>query len=201
MKFEKFLYDIYNIYGVLVDIDVPFNGASTIKIGKNESTEIKVGNNVLAIKNLSPVSEIVGNNKLIVYSRDGATYRGTFYASPNNSTVSTTPGDDRYPKIKTVYAFTDEESIEKVILDNLPLQMYNHKVTFDLVLNNNLYNFQKMSMGQKLGIWKNGEYYDSVMTGYEMSFREGEDIMTVQITCGKARVGLDSYIKQIISES
>ncbi len=199
VKFEKFLYDIYNIYGVLVDIDVPFNGASSISIGKNEAPQIKVGNNVLAIKNLSPISEIVGNNKLIVYSRDGLLHRGTYYAAPNGQIGTTST--DRYPKIKTVYVFSDEDPIEKIVSDNLPTQMYNHQVTFDLVLENNLYNFQNMAIGQSLGIWKNGEYYDSVMTGYEMSFREGEDIMSVRVICGKARVGLDSYIKQLISES
>lgn len=55
MDFETFLMNMYNVYGVITDIQIPFGeDTPTITLKQATHASIKVGNNALPIQNMTP---------------------------------------------------------------------------------------------------------------------------------------------------
>lgn len=193
---EDFLYTLYTQYGVIVDIVVPFSGTPTIKIGKATASAIKIGNNAIPIANMLPLTEIVETNKLLVYSKDGSTLRGQFYGTRNG--ITTNSSDPlRLPVIKTKYVFDDDKDPAEVVKSYLQEEMLNHKVEFDVYLDNRLYNFYEWELGQPFELWYNTNYFETVFTAYELSQANGGELEVANITCGKVRNSLTDIFNKV----
>lgn len=135
---------------------------------------------------------IVETNKLIVYSQDGLTHRGTYYASVSG--VSQNASDPTRPNVvKTKYVFSDDE-MQYILDQNLSGTAYNHYISFEMLLDNNLYDWYKMELGQKAEIWKDGNTFSTIYTGYRITQNIGEGVGSVYMKCGKFRANLTSKL-------
>lgn len=194
--FSAWIYKIYEDYDIIVDMKVPFKDGETptMKIGKNTSDKVTLADNSVSILSVTPTTEVVDINKLIVYSKEGV-YRETWYASPSGIT-NNSKKLDRLKVVKTKIVFSDDE-IETLKSSNLPSEFYNHKITTTLSLHSKLYNFWDFSLGQKFKIIYEDTYYDSIFTGYSLDY-DGQSVTEVEMTFGKARINLENKIYRII---
>lgn len=198
--FEDFIYRCYNDFGIVCNFVLPFGeGTPKLTIDSRSMTRdpIKIGNNFNAIQNFTVETDTFENNKLIVYSEDGTVLRGTYYGTSDGITT-----DDESPlrikKINNIIQFTDEE-MPIVLAQNLQNKMYNHIIRFDMLLDNNFYNFfEQFTLGCPVSIWYNGIYFESVFTGYEFVKEETNEISSVRMTCGKVRNTLTSKILKYV---
>lgn len=193
MDFETFLMNMYNAYGVITDIRVPFNGSPTIELKQATHPSIKVGNNALPIQNMTPLTEVFETNKLVIYDQEGTTLRGTYYTTTQG--ITTNANDPlRLPVTKTKFIFDTDTPLDDIKQENLQEEIYNHKISFDLLLNNGLYDFYDWELGMPLEIWFNGAYYNTIFTSYSMSKDMNVDVTSVSIMCGKVRNTLTEKI-------
>lgn len=198
--FEDFLYSCYENFGIVCDFGIyfqPQNPTLTIDGSVGSRQPIKVGNNFNKIQNFSIQTDTFENNKLIIYSQDGSTLRGTYFGTANGITQ-----DDESPtrpkKINNIIQFSDDD-LDLIVAQNLQDNMYNHKITFDLILDNSFYDFFTLfKLGCPIDIWYNGIYFNSVFTGYEFIKENEQEISKVAITCGKVRNSLTSKILKYV---
>ena len=187
---ESFIYSLFEKYNIVLEFDIPFSGTPTCKVKTVNYSAYKIANNNHAIANISPTTQIAQNNKLVVYSSEGV-YRGSWFATSEGITQNASD-PLRLKTINTVIQFTDDE-IDPIVASNLPSEMYNHKLTFTLLLDQKLYKWEDWKIGQPLDIWFNSQYFKSIFTGYEFSFQNVEPT-SVNITCGKVRTSLTSKL-------
>ena len=186
MDFETLLFQMYDLYGIITDISVPFRGTPTIRIAKSSASSVKVGNNVLQVRNMTPFTEVFETNKLVIYNKEGTTLRGTYYTTPQGITTNAN-SPLRLPVTKTVFIFDTDTPLNDIKAANLQEQIYNHRITFDLLLNNGLYDFYAWELGMPIEILYNGAYYSTIFTGYSMAKDMNVDVAAVSITCGRVR--------------
>lgn len=195
-SFRDFLYDCYSSFGIICDFKIFFeqrNPTLTIDSSSASLSPIKIGNNFNAIQNFTVDTDTFELNKLTIYSKDGTTLRGTYYGTQGG--IST---DDESPlrlkKINNEFVFTDDE-IDSVVKQKLSETMYNHRITFDMILNNSLYSFFDLfKLGCPIEITYNSTFYDTIFTGYEMEKSQDSDFSSVRIVCGKLRNSLTSKL-------
>jgi len=192
-NFMSFLYDIYEKYGIILKIDIPFNsGTPTIEIGKPSYSKMAFGNNVYSFRNFDIIKETFENNKLIVYSEDGTTYRGEWFTT--TSGITDNPNAlNRIPRIKTNIVFSDD-GISILKASSLRNEIYNHRIDCELVTTSNLINFDNLKLGQEADIYYNGNYYNSILTGYSMTMKDGTEDEVVKLTFGLVRTSLTSKL-------
>ena len=196
-NFMDFIFSLYENYEILFDINIPYStGTPTINITKNTATALQLGNNTYALRNFVIDRETVETNKLVVLSEDASTVRGTYYATTSGITSDST-SLDRLPKINTEYEFSDDD-INDIIQSNLSSEMYNHKISCELVLGNKLYDFDDFSLGRKCNIFFNGDYYESILTGYEIEIDNEGKAEKAKLIFGKVRYSLE---KKLYAES
>ena len=190
--FESFLYDLYRDYDIIPEFAINFNGTNSLTIKKSNYTAIKIGNNNNSIVNLSPVRTVEETNRLIVFDSEG-TYRSTFVATANGVVEEPVSLDGRFYNVNTKIVNSDDD-LTTLVKANLPEKMFNHKITFDLKLNGSIYDWDDFKLGMPLSIWKDGDYFDSVLTGWQMSGEENKELNLVSLTCGKCRTSLTSKL-------
>ena len=187
MDFEQLLFWAYDTYGVKTEIEIPFGAVSpTITLKKATHGAVKVGNNVLPVRNMTPLTEVFETNKLVIYNNEGTTLRGTYYATTGGVTTNSA-SPLRPPVTKTKYIFNTDDALADIAKENLQDQIYNHRITFDLILNNGIYDFYTWELGMPISIWYNGAFYSTLYTKYNLSKEPGVDVAAVSITCGKVR--------------
>lgn len=192
INFSNFLYDIYEKYSVLLDFDIQYNeGTPVINIGRPNYDKLLIGNNSAIFRNFDVTTNVFQTNKLIIYSSEGV-YRNTFYAT-TSGIVTDSSALNRLQKIHTNIVFSDDDYsiLEASSLRN---QIYNHEITLDLVLNNKLLPFNDLHLGQEAEIYYNGDYYNTILTGYSISGSEGNPPETVELTFGLVRTALSSKL-------
>lgn len=118
--------------------------------------------------------------------------RQTYYASMSGITTNSS-ALDRMAQIKTEIVFSDDE-LADIVAKHLRNEMYNHKITCECVLNNKLYDFSSFRLGQEADIYFNGEYYNSILTGYEISLIESGVSETAKLTFGLVRDNLTTKL-------
>ena len=188
---ESFIYSLYEKYNIVLEFDIPKEGTPKVTVRTVNYTPYKIANNTHAIVDISPLTEIAQNNKLVVYSSEGA-FRAVYYAT-SQGIVTDSTDPLRLKSINTIIQFTDDE-LDAVVASNLSSEMYNHKLTFTLRLDNNLYKWSDWRIGQPLEIWFNSEYFNSVFTGYELTKQQNTELTEVYITCGKVRTSLTNKL-------
>lgn len=195
---EKFIYKMYQDYNIIFDFEINMNGPNyvTIKVPTYES--ITIGNNHYAIKDLSPVQTIEETNRLIIYwnsddeetGRVAKTYRTTYVATKNGIVEQPSSTANRFDLTNTKIIYSDDE-IANLVASNLPNSMFNHKITFTLLLNNSLYQYEEFILGMPIEVYYNGEeYYDSILTARTIKKEPNQNVISVDYTCGLVRTAL-----------
>lgn len=189
---EKFIYSLYEDYGIVFRFEINFSGANYVTIKVPDFQTLKVGNNMYAIKDMSPIQTIEETNRLIIYSKN-KTYRTTYVATGNGivEAPSTTAG--RFNITNTKIVFSDDNASD-LVSANLPSQMYNHKLTFTLIVKNFIYEFGDFNLGGTLDVWHGDDYYNTVLTGYEIKKTTNQNITEVNFTCGLVRTALTKLL-------
>lgn len=195
-NFASWIYEIYKNYDIILDLSIPFyeDVKPTMIIGKTETDKIVLANNSVSLLSVTPTTEVAETNKLVVYSSTGE-YRETWYASPSGVTNDSSKLD-RLKVVKTNIVFSDDD-IETLKSSNLPSEFYNHKITIVLFLGSKLYNFWDFQLGGKFKIVNDGSYYDSILTGYSLSY-DGGTMAEVEMTFGKVRINLENKLYKLI---
>lgn len=184
---EEFIYSLYNDYGIVVEITIPYESGCNIHIKTVNYDGTKIAKNTSNILEITPKTETQEINKLVVFGSAG-NFRKTYYAT-TNGVVNDGSDVNRLPVLKTSYVYSDDE-LEDIKADNIKDEMYNHEIRFELVLNNNLYDFYSWKFGEPLEVYYKGKVYNSIFTGYSYSFGPGERPASVEITCGIVRTKL-----------
>ena len=190
---EEFIYECYQKYGVIFKFTVNYSGTNYVSIQVPNYTPLKVGNNMFAIKDMSPVEEIEETNRLIIFAQDKS-YRTTYIAKTDGTIVEAPSSvSNRFNITNTVVVFSDDP-VADLIASNLPSTMYNHKLTFNLLVKNFIYQFGDFNLGGQLDIYYYNEYYNSVLTGYEISKNSNQNITEVKFICGLVRKKLTQLL-------
>ena len=186
---EQFIYKLYQDYGIIFDFTINFSGTNYVNIKVPTYSSISIGNNHYAIQNLSPIQTIEETNRLVIYSKDKV-YRTTYVSTTNGIVEQPSSLANRFNITNTKVVFSDD-SVDTLIASNLPTQMYNHKITFDLFLKNSIYEYKEFKLGMPLEIYYNGtDYYNSVLTSRSMSKNQNQNVFKVGYTCGLVRTTL-----------
>lgn len=185
---EQWIYELYENYGIIFDFEINMAGANYVTIKTPSYETIKVGNNMYAIQDMSPITEIEETNRLIIFSSQKV-YRTTYVATKNGVVEQPTSTNNRFDITNTKVVFSDDD-VDTLIANNLPEQMYNHKLTFTLIIKNFLYEFGDFNLGGEIDVWVNDDYYNTVLTGYQIKKASNQNITEVGFTCGKVRVAL-----------
>lgn len=191
--FSVFLYDIYEKYSIQLLFDVPYEQATpSINIGIPVYEKLKIGNNTNIFRNFKIVSNVYETNKMVVYSEETGTYRATWYGTTSGITDDSA-SLNRLQKIKTNIIFSDDD-INILKASSLRNEMYNHEITCEMVLDNKLLTFEMLKLGQEAEIYYNGQYYNSILTGYNMQMKENEEFVTITLKFGLVRTSLTSKL-------
>lgn len=199
MDFEEFIYYLYEHYGIIFEFEMNVfaeegtdtDNFVTIKVPKYE--KISVGDNVYAITNMNPVTTVEETNRLVIFAGDNVTYRATWVATETEKHEAKSDDISRMRSVNTEIVFSDDP-IADIVANSLPDQMYNHQISFTLILKNFVYQFDQFKLGAGLDIYTQKEYYDSVLTGYEISKDENYNIESVDLICGKVRSKLTQLL-------
>lgn len=190
---ENFIYSIYQKYNILLDFDIGFSGSNSVTVLKPSYSTVKIGNNTNAITNITPLTQVEETNRLIIYAKDG-TYRDTYVAKTDGTIVSEPAAiTNRFGVVNTKIVFTDDVASD-VVKANLPSQVYNHKLTFTLRLDNKLYGFDDLKLGTPLSIWVDDQYYSSIVTGLHYKKENNQPVTEVEYTCGMVRTSLSDKL-------
>ena len=136
----------------------------------------------------SPITTTEETNKLVIFSSD-KTYRTTYIATTNGVVETPSTNVNRFNVTNTAIVFSDD-AVSDIVSANLPTTMYNHKLTFDLLINNFIYTFGEFKLGGSLDVWHGEDYYNTVLTGYEIRKELNQNITDVYFICGKVRTAL-----------
>ena len=189
---EEFIYELYQRYGIIFDFEINFSGTNYVHIKVPTYTKIAVGNNMYAIKDMSPVTEIEETNRLIVYATNN-TYRKTYVATKTGIVEEPSTTANRFNITNTEIVFSDD-TLADLVSANLPNTMYNHKVTFTLVIKNFIYQFGDFNLGGELDVYHNDDFYNTVLTGYRITKESNQNITEAEFTCGKVRYALTKML-------
>lgn len=193
VSFADFLYDVYEKYGILLDFNIPYApGTPAISIGKVSAAKLTLSNNTAIFRNFDIVKNVYETNKLIVYSESTGTYRETWYATTSGITNDSS-SLNRLQKIKTNIIFSDD-SISILKASSLRNEIYNHEITVDLVVDNNLMSTDMLTLGADADIYYNDEFYNSILTGYEMRYNNGVSGETINLKFGLVRTTLTNKL-------
>lgn len=185
---EKWMYELYSTYGIIFSFEINFSGANYVTIKVPDYTRLAIGNNMFAIQNMSPITEVEETNRLIIFSKDKV-YRKTYVATNTSIVAQPSSLANRFNVTNTKVVFSDDAEAD-LVAANLPTQMYNHKLTFDLIIKNFIYQFGDFKLGGSLDIYNGDDYYDSILTGYEIKKTSNQNIANVGFTCGNVRTKL-----------
>ena len=189
---EKFIYSLYEDYNIMFKFEINFSGTNYVHIIVPSYDTVKVGNNMFAVQNMSPVTTIEETNRLIIFNAD-KTYRTTYVATKNGIVENPSTTANRFDITNTKIVMSDDDDAT-LISANLPQQMFNHKVSFDLIIKNFIYEFGDFNLGGTLDIYYGDDYFNSVLTGYEIRKSSNQNITEVGFVCGKVRQKLTQML-------
>ena len=172
----------------MFDFEINLAGTNYVHIKIPSYETIKVGNNMYAIQDMSPITEIEETNRLIIFAQD-KTYRTTYVATKNGVVEEPSATTNRFDITNTKVVFSDDD-VADLVASNLPQNMYNHKLTFTLIIRNFIYQFGDFNLGGELDVWVGDDYYNTVLTGYQIKKASNQNITEANFTCGKVRVAL-----------
>ena len=193
VDFSSFLYDIYEKYSIVLGFDIPYQeGTPSITIGSVDYPKLKIGNNSVIFRNFNIVTNTYETNKLVVYGEEDSQYRGEWYTT--TSGITDNPSAlNRIQKIKTNIVFSDDD-LSILRASSLRNEIYNHEITCELVMNNKIISFYDFNLGQEVEIYFNSNYYDTILTGYELTMSNGVESGVATLRFGLVRTTLTSKL-------
>jgi hypothetical protein len=192
MDMEDFMYSCYEKYGIMFIFEINVSGTNYIHIKTPTYEPLKVGNNMYAIQNMTPITEIEETNKLIIYASD-KTYRTTYVATTNGIVENPSTTANRFNITNTSIVFSDDD-VADLVANHLPSTMFNHKVEMDLIIRNFLYGFDDFKLGGGIDVYYNDDYFNTILTGYEIAKESNTNIVSVHFVCGKVRTSLTKLL-------
>ena len=191
---EEWIYSLYQKYEIDFQFEVNFSGKNFLRIKVPTYESLKVGNNIYAITDMKPIEEIEETNKLVIFNQD-KTYKTTYIATKTETLENPTSTANRFniTNTKIVY-MNDEDNISDIVANNLPSTMYNHKLTFTLILKNFIYKFTDFHLAMPLEVWHNNDYYSTVLTGWAINKNTNENITQIELVCGLVRKKLTQLL-------
>lgn len=189
---EEWIYELYQKYSIIFDFEINFSGANYVHIKVPTYSTVAVGNNMYAISDMSPITEIEETNKLVIFAND-KTYRTTYIATKTGIVEAPSTTAQRFNITNTEVVFSDDD-LSDLVANNLPNTMYNHKLTFTLIIKNFIYEFGEFNLGGALDVYYDDDYYNSVLTGYQIVKENNRNITEAYFTCGKVRVALTKML-------
>jgi len=189
---EQFIYELYENYGIIFSFEINVSGTNYCHIKVPDYEAIKVGNNMFAIQNMSPMTTIEETNRLIVFAQD-KTYRMTYVATKNGIVEEPSTTANRFDITNTKIVFSDDD-LSDLVSANLPENMYNHRIEMDVVVKNFVFEFGDFKLGGSIDIYHNDDYYNSVITGYEISKASNQNITSFHLIMGKVRSKLTQML-------
>lgn len=191
----KWLYELYDSYGIVFDFTIPIQvGTSEVKIWKPNYSGLKITDGFECINSILPTTEQQKINKLVVYwnsEKDehlAKEYRTTYVLTSNGIVEEPISIVGRMNQVNTKVVYSDD-SIEDVISANLNDMLFNHKIEFNVDLNNKLFTFDDLKLDVPIEVYSKNEYYNTLITKKEFSFNE-DVISNLKITGGKVRQSL-----------
>lgn len=192
----KWLYELYDSYGIVFDFTIPIqNGTSEVKIWKPNYSGIKITDGFECISSIVPTTEQQKQNKLVVYwnsevvgQHQAKEYRNTYVLTSNGIVEAPSSIVGRMNQVNTKIVFSDDD-IEDVISANLNETLFNHKIEFNVDLQNKLFNFDDLKLDLPIEVFSGTEYYNTLITKKEFSFSD-DIILNLKITGGKIRNSL-----------
>lgn len=206
VNLEDYVISMFNDFGIFVRTRLVDNSTrhylqylpSFIK----EYDVIQLSDNVEDITNVAINIEEMENTVLAVFNSSGTTLRG-YYGMEQNGDISDYDssftdlqmqkyiGYNNY-KIKVV---TSDEDIRTLVAQELSNSKYNHKITFDLALDNSMFDIDSLFLGQPVNFYYQNKMYESVITGISYNINENDDnVHTIKVTLGKVRTNLTSKL-------
>ncbi len=81
-----------------------------------------------------------------------------------------------------------DDNIKTVVEQYLSNAKYNHKITFNLDLDSDLYSLDALNIGRRVTFYYKNKIYNSIVTGLEWELPTNmEDPHTVKVILGKVR--------------
>ena len=164
--------------------------------------KLVLGDNNDFISNINVTSELQECNNLVIFNEAGTSARGT-YGMRNDGSVLKVPGglgnaDNPnflgWQNCKAKVVMSDDK-INTLIAQYLTNSFYNHKITFDIELNNKMVRLDDFKMGRRVDFHIGDKLYHSIVTGRAYSLKENEkEIQRATITLGNVRTSLTSKL-------
>ncbi len=189
MNFEQFLFEMFNQFGVLVNIDYRLEYPQVSFTCDYDTSVLTLGDNTDVIANLNIEIKYTDANLVFVFNSSGSSFRGLL----NYPGVDTNTEEGTIPSKQTMIMSDDSmNTLQSQYVTN----DYNHKITFQIRYPNEIINIDEMKIGQRVRFYNGGNLYDSIITGRSYSITTSEDIREVKYTLGKARSSLTSKLNQ-----
>ena len=192
VEMEEFIYSLYEKYNIVFDFEINFSGTNYVHIKIPTYESLKVGDNMFAIQNMLPITEIEETNRLIIYDSSNA-YRTTYVATSQGIVENPVSTANRFNITNTEIVFSDDP-VEDLVASNLPQTMFNHKLEFDLIIKNFIYQFGDFNLGGELDVYHGEDYYRTVLTGYNIEKATNQNITQAHFVCGKVRTALTKLL-------
>lgn len=198
---EDYVLKAFDEFGISITADI---GRSWYSSDHGQNLQLTVDN-----PKLQPALTISDNNdaitdvtvdvqdmeytSLAVYNSSGATFRG-MYAVKYDGTITNynyLPSDRQsfvaHDVCKPKVVMTDD-NIKTVVEQYLSNAKYNHKITFNLDLDSDLYSLDALNIGRRVTFYCKNKIYNSIVTGLEWELPTNmEDPHTVKVILGKVR--------------
>lgn len=190
----KWLYDIYDKYGIVLDFTIPLQvGQSKVKIWKPNYSGLKITDGFEFVNSITPTTETQTTNKIVVYwnsdvegEHQAKEYRETDVLTSSGIVKEPSSIVGRLNQINTKFIFSDDD-IETIIASNLNEELFNHKIDFNVNLNNRLFTFDDLKLDMPIEVFIGKDYYNTLITAKEFSFDKNGTISDIKITGGKIR--------------
>lgn len=210
ISLENFIYEQFDSYSRIIR---PYHKDNKFKIFLiNPTSDVEYDTNKIwkynklklytsweQISNLKIENEDVENNTVVIFNSDGTTFRGA-YTLLNDGNIQQLTSDvavsNRVGTNKTVYVFDTDNTLEDIARENLPNNLYNHNITFNIGFDG-IYKFDDFNLGQKLELRDGNAVYNSILTAWTYSFDQLTDkIHSATFTLGNVRNTLTAKILQ-----
>lgn len=206
VNLEDYVISMFNDFGIFIKTRLVDNSTRHILqyvpsfIKENDT--IQLSDNIEDITNVSISIEEMENTVLAVFNSSGSSLRG-YYGMEQNGDIAVY--DDTFTdlqlqnfigyqnyKIKVV---TSDDDIRTLVAQELSNSKYNHKITFDLALDNSMFDIDSLFLGQPVNFYYQNKMYESVVTGIAYNINENDDnVHSVKVTLGKVRTNLTSKL-------
>lgn len=196
----KFMLDTQNAWGCHYYFTLPYApGNLALTISQATHAKEVIGDNTTAVFNINAGEEQSPDNVLRVWVWNGSGGNFWTYTLLKDGTYTQTPPGDASllfskMRVKTQRLVTADWDFQNTVQMLMPPLIYNSNISFDMLLENNLYDFYDWQLGMPMEVWKEGRYYQTVYTAWEMEFADGQPASIVHITCGTARSKLTEVL-------